>query len=161
MFWEYEKKGLFGGGGEISRKKCSGHKKSVISIFCSLFLRISRVGKDCRFYPLLPGNLVTRRCPGDGDDRASSMNGNMKLTKLTLIRGYHSRYPPSFPPAQSAGKFCSKEIPNKKFCSRYPPSFPEKTGQGEGVTGVIPPNIGPSLNLTYRFVEKHHYKRSL
>jgi len=39
---------------------------------------------------------------------------------------------PYFPPAGSAGKCFSKEIPNKKICSRYPrPSFPGKTGQGD------------------------------
>ena len=74
-----------------------------------------------------------------------------------LIRGYHSRYfpsplefelrlsryanflsfspyqrlslqiPPTFPPAQSAGKFFSKEIPNKKILLQIPsPSFPQK-----------------------------------
>ena len=44
--------------------------------------------------------------------------------------------PPFFPPARSAGKFFSKEFPNKKILLQIypdtPPSFPEKTGQGGG-----------------------------
>ena len=41
-------------------------------------------------------------------------------------QGDTSDTPPSFLPARSAGKFFSKEIPNKNILLRYPPSFPEK-----------------------------------
>ena len=53
--------------------------------------------------------------------------GEKESHMIYCIRGYHSRYPPPyFPPARSAGKFFSKEIPNKKILLQIPPDVLEK-----------------------------------
>ena len=40
--------------------------------------------------------------------------------------------PPFFPPAQSAGKFFSKEIPNKKILLQIPPPFFSRKNRTRG-----------------------------